>query len=90
MYVLMDLANTDWEKEILTRQKTRNYYSETELFAHLKSLISTFAELQRKNISHRDIKPQNILVFHEENKYKIADFGEAKVLFGNNGNTNKH
>ena len=89
MYVLMDLANTDWEKEILTRQKTRNYYSEVELFTHLKSLISTFAELQRKNISHRDIKPQNILVFYDDNKYKIADFGEAKVLFGNNGNTNK-
>ena len=89
MYVLMDLASTDWEKEILTRQKSRNYYSEVELFTHLKSLISTFAELQRKNISHRDIKPQNILVFHEENSYKIADFGEAKVCLGMNRNTNK-
>jgi hypothetical protein len=55
MYVLMDLASTDWEKEILTRQKTRNYYSEIELFTILKSPISTFAESQRKNISHRDI-----------------------------------
>jgi serine/threonine protein kinase len=89
MYVLMDLASTDWEKEILTRQKTRNYYSKIELFTILKSLISTFAELQRKNISHRDIKPQNILVFHDENAYKIADFGFAKVCIGMNRNTNK-
>ena len=45
--------------------------------------------MQRKNISHRDIKPQNILVFHDENSYKIADFGEAKVCLGMNRNTNK-
>ena len=35
--------------------------------------------LQKSNISHRDIKPQNILVF-KNNIYKIADFGEAKKI----------
>ena len=89
MYVLMDLASTDWEKEVLSRQKKAQFYSETELAQILYSLTKTFAELQRKNISHRDIKPQNILVFHDENKYKIADFGEAKELMGDMGNTNK-
>ena len=89
MYVLMDLANADWEKEILTRQKSRKYYTEIELFTILKSLVKTFAELQRKSISHRDIKPQNILVFHEEHQFKIADFGEAKELLRNARITNK-
>ena len=36
--------------------------------------------MQRNNISHRDIKPQNILLF-PDGKFKIADFGEAKEIF---------
>ena len=32
---------------------------------------------EKLKVSHRDIKPQNILLF-PNNKYKIADFGEAK------------
>ena len=35
--------------------------------------------LQSQGVSHRDIKPQNVLIF--KNKvYKIADFGEAKQI----------
>ena len=60
----MELASSDWEKEILLRQKTNNYYTENELMKILSILIKTFANLQRENISHRDIKPQNILVFN--------------------------
>ena len=89
MYVLMDLADTDWEKDILSRKKRKQFYTESELFNILFSLTRTFAELQRKNISHRDIKPQNILVFNDEKRFKIADFGEAKELMGKEGNTNK-
>ena len=88
IYVLMELAITDWEKEIISRQKTKNYYSEKELMSILSSLIYTFAEMQKKNISHRDIKPQNILLF-KDNKYKLADFGEAKELLKNKAPTNK-
>ena len=35
--------------------------------------------MQKNNTSHRDIKPQNILVF-KDNIYKLADFGEAKQI----------
>ena len=77
VYVLMELAICDWEKEIANREKTKRYYSEEELIIILKNLIYTFAELQRHNISHRDIKPQNILLC-KDNSLKIADFGEAK------------
>jgi serine/threonine protein kinase len=41
------------------------------------------------NISHRDIKPQNVLVFYKSNEYKLADFGEAKELMKNTCYTNK-
>ena len=92
LYVLMELATSDWEKEILERKKTNKYYSEYELMTILFSLVKSLSLLQQKNISHRDIKPQNILIFEDKKngikKYKLADFGEAKELLGDN-NTDK-
>ena len=77
MYVLMDLAVRDWEKEIERRSIKKTFYTEQELIRILQGLTQTFAELQRHNISHRDIKPQNILLL-EDGSFRIADFGEAK------------
>lgn len=79
--VLMDLAIRDWSGEIEMRKRTNNFYSEDELIKILKNLVYTFAELQKRNITHRDIKPQNILVF-KDFSLKIADFGEAKEILG--------
>ena len=45
----------------------------------IKQLSSVLSFLQKNNICHRDIKPQNILVFKND-VYKLADFGEAKQL----------
>ena len=88
MYILMDLAICDWEKEIMMRNSKKRFYKESELTAISKELIHTFAELQKHNISHRDIKPQNILLFPDKS-FRIADFGEAKELMTNNRATVK-
>ena len=77
MYVLMELATCDWEKEIKKRSKSKLYYKEKELFKILSNLVFTFSELQKRGICHRDVKPQNILLF-PNGDYKISDFGEAK------------
>lgn len=83
MYVLMDLAKGDWEKEIENRKMRNQYYSQEELIDIIKQLVQTFAELQKHGISHRDIKPQNILIM-PNNNFKISDFGEAKEVLRKN------
>ena len=77
-YVLMDLAEEDWDTAINNRSKNKKYYSELELISILKQLTSALFFLQyEKKIAHRDIKPENILIFKND-IYKIGDFGEAK------------
>ena len=77
--VLMELAKSDWNKEIKKRFLAKKYYKEKEIINILKQIIKGFLFLQDKNIAHRDIKPQNILLF-QNNIYKISDFGEAKFI----------
>ena len=79
VYVLMEVGMTDWEKEIKTHIEKKIPYKESELIQIIKQLIEVLSFLQKQNISHRDIKPQNILVF-KNNVYKLADFGEAKQI----------
>jgi hypothetical protein len=89
VYVLMEVGISDWEKEIKSYKTKKTVYKEQDLIHILKQLISSLSFLQKNNISHRDIKPQNILIF--KNKvYKLTDFGEArKIGGGKDGNNNE-
>ena len=86
LFVLMDLAEHDWEIEINNRFKEKKFYTENELIDILKQLSNACVYLQKKEIAHRDIKPENILLFFDKTEgggdppatYKICDFGEAK------------
>ena len=77
-YIIMEIADRDWEKEINRRKCNLLYYSERELFLIMSQLIKTLSLLQKNHITHRDIKLQNILLI--KNKFKICDFGEARKL----------
>ena len=80
IYVLMEKSECDWDKEIKIHLSNMKYYTEKELINILRQLCEALLFLKSKlNISHRDIKPQNVLVF-KENIYKLADFGEAKEI----------
>ena len=81
-YVLMEKAERDMEQELIIRCNNNAFYNEEDLINILCQLILVLAEMQKNNIAHRDIKPQNILII--KGRFKIADFGEAKI-FKNNG-----
>ena len=77
-YELMEKAERDWDKEINLRAKHKFYYTENELFNIMTQLITTLSLLEKNHITHRDIKPQNILVINGQ--YKLGDFGEIRIL----------
>lgn len=50
-------------------------------FFHISiQVVSTLAELHRKQIIHKDIKPSNIIYNPETGQVKITDFGISTVL----------
>ena len=77
-FELMDLCSKDFEKEIKERSVYQQYYTEPELYNIMFQLISTLSFLQRMHITHRDIKPQNILI--SNGLYKLCDFGDIRVM----------
>ena len=80
LQVLMEKAERDWDRDIKRRLQERKYYTEEELISIMRQLTSALLFMKEKlNITHRDIKPQNVLIF-EGGIYKLADFGEAKEI----------
>ena len=77
-YEIMEYAEKDWEQEIIDRARYHLFYQENELLGIMAQIINTFALLQKNHITHRDIKPQNIMLV--KGKFKITDFGNARLL----------
>ena len=77
-YELMEMCDKDFEKEIKARSRYYLFYTESELQSIILQLITALASLQKNHITHRDIKPQNILVVNGQ--YKLCDFGEIRVM----------
>ena len=77
-YELMEIGEYDWEKDINERRISNSYYTETELLNITTQLIKTLSLLQKNHITHRDIKPHNILIIN--GKYKLCDYGDIRIL----------
>ena len=80
-YIIMELGERDWEKEIQLRLLHQKYYTEYELYQIIFQLVKTLSIMQQNNVTHRDIKPANVLIMN--GLYKICDFGEASIINGN-------
>lgn len=77
-FELMELCERDFEQEIKGRAELNSFYSEIELYNVMFQLISTLSCLQKNHITHRDIKPQNILI--SNGIYKLCDFGDVRLM----------
>lgn len=78
IYLLMPLAEGDFSSQIMKIKSQRNF----SLLNVFIELIKTCAIMQRENICHRDIKPQNILYLDENSmieaqKFCLCDFDEV-------------
>ena len=78
-YIIMELVEKDWEVELKRRRVNLEFYTEYELLNITKQLVKTLSIMQKNNVTHRDIKPQNILI--KEGLYKLCDFDEVKMVY---------
>jgi aurora kinase len=67
----------DLEDEIKRGKRANHWWEEKDLWEILRCLIEALDSLQSRKICHREIKPQNIFMGHQ-NVYKIGDFGVSK------------
>ena len=77
--ILMEKAISDLYKQIKNKIILKQMYTEYEIINLLSQIINALIYMKQKKIAHRDIKPQNILVF-PNNIYKITNLGEAKQI----------
>ncbi|OMJ89174.1 hypothetical protein SteCoe_8722 [Stentor coeruleus] len=84
LFVMDYFEDGDLQKEIESRWKQNNPWTEDELLEIFKSLLSGFAYMQLKQIAHCDIKPQNVL--RRGKSYIISDLGCAFKTEGDSFN----
>lgn len=75
---MCDLSRFVKERSGLSRSQARTF---------MKQLLCGITYCHSKNIVHRDIKPENILVDSSERNIVISDFGLARKLDTERGNT---
>lgn len=70
-------GKTYW-KLLQERQRRGTAFSETEVFAWLRHLLPVLDYLHRRNIVHRDISPDNIMLPRKGRLPVLIDFGVVK------------
>ena len=66
-------------QEIKKEKAKKQWFTDMEVARMLWDVGSALAYAQSKQVAHRDVKPENILVT-KGRRYTLADFGEGKVI----------
>lgn len=79
IYLVLELIQGKSMQEVLKKSNFKELYSEIKCINLIRSLLDALAYLASRNIMHRDLKPDNILLDKGE-KIKIVDFGLATFI----------
>ena len=75
--LILEKCDSSLHECIKDRKKKNNNFSEKELVKLFVQLVSGYLYMLERKVSHKDIKPGNILI--KNGNYKIADFDSAAV-----------
>lgn len=80
--IVMEICDGNVENLI---KKNQNGFTSSEFKRFCQQFVSALHHLRNNDIIHRDIKPGNILLVHNNDQiiYKLADFGAARFLKAN-------
>jgi len=62
------------------KKKNKDPWTEPELFMLLKDMAEALAHAENLGISHRNLKPSNILISEDKLTYKLVDFKSSLIL----------
>jgi serine/threonine protein kinase len=77
-YIFYPRMKISLADDILIKQKQRLYYTLPELVSHMIVILSVHEYLEEKNISHSNIKPENIF-FSNELELKVSEIGSRST-----------
>ncbi|BAZ39222.1 serine/threonine protein kinase [Calothrix sp. NIES-4101] len=67
---------------LTSKVRQKGFFTENEVQELLANLLPILDFIHGKRIIHRDIKPDNIIVRHQDNKPVLIDFGAVRELMG--------
>ena len=79
IYLVLELIQGKSLQDVLKKPTFREQYPEAKIISMIKGLLDALAYLASKNVMHRDLKPDNILL-DKGDKIKIVDFGLATFI----------
>lgn len=73
IYVVLEYASGGSLSKVLQKQPNKRF-DENQTARYILSLVDALAHMHERDVIHRDINPENLLL-DQEGKLKIADFG---------------